>query len=230
MTSIIDINEKNRKEKILEYYQKIYPNKEIKIIFEVQSNREKDFVVAINEETKCWEVISHLNGNPYPMFRKERAHVLLYKKFKGEIPDGLVIRHTCDNCRCCNLEHLILGTQKDNIYDIWERSRGSTILTKEKIKEVALDNTGNYSQLAKKYNVSRSMIERIKGKKFRTFKEYDSITLEKQTLKLKSKDVLEIFHSTKSAKELAQKYNISTYTVYDIKKKRYHKKLLEGEE
>lgn len=39
----------------------------------------------------------------------------------GEWPE--VVRHTCDNPRCVNPEHLIGGTQKDNVQDMLDRGR-----------------------------------------------------------------------------------------------------------
>lgn len=36
---------------------------------------------------------------------------------------GLVVRHTCDNRRCINPEHLLIGTYKQNTADMWERNR-----------------------------------------------------------------------------------------------------------
>lgn len=39
----------------------------------------------------------------------------------GEWPE--VVRHTCDNPRCVNPEHLIGGTQKDNVQDTINRGR-----------------------------------------------------------------------------------------------------------
>ena len=41
------------------------------------------------------------------------------------IPPGMVVRHTCDNPRCCNPAHLILGTDKDNTDDMLTRNRYS---------------------------------------------------------------------------------------------------------
>jgi len=38
--------------------------------------------------------------------------------------DGKVMRHTCDNPRCVNPEHLLLGTHKDNTADMIARGRG----------------------------------------------------------------------------------------------------------
>lgn len=34
-----------------------------------------------------------------------------------------VARHTCDRPRCCNPEHLLWGTVKDNVHDAYERGR-----------------------------------------------------------------------------------------------------------
>jgi len=36
---------------------------------------------------------------------------------------GPVARHTCDRPRCCNPDHLLWGTQKENVHDAYERGR-----------------------------------------------------------------------------------------------------------
>jgi len=51
------------------------------------------------------------------------AHRLVYELENGEIPLGLVIRHTCDNPSCVEPKHLIIGTQKDNVQDSVLRGR-----------------------------------------------------------------------------------------------------------
>lgn len=41
----------------------------------------------------------------------------------GEIPDGLVLRHKCDNRPCVNPDHLTPGTKKQNLQDCIDRGR-----------------------------------------------------------------------------------------------------------
>lgn len=42
------------------------------------------------------------------------THRISFRYYKGEIPKGKVVRHTCNNTSCVNPDHLILGTQKEN--------------------------------------------------------------------------------------------------------------------
>lgn len=51
------------------------------------------------------------------------AHRLFFQTFVGEIPQGMVVMHKCDTPPCCNPNHLILGTVKDNHVDMWTKGR-----------------------------------------------------------------------------------------------------------
>lgn len=58
------------------------------------------------------------------------VHRLAWILKYGEIENGLFVCHKCDNPRCINLEHLFLGTAKDNIHDaiskgrmVWQKTR-----------------------------------------------------------------------------------------------------------
>lgn len=53
------------------------------------------------------------------------THRVAWSLSNGPIPEGLVIRHTCDNPPCCNPAHLIPGTKADNNRDMYERDRAA---------------------------------------------------------------------------------------------------------
>lgn len=86
-------------------------------------------VTVLEPEKGCWNYKGYVrpNGKGYPMLWHERrrvsGHRLCYEVFNGPISDGLVVRHTCDNNRCLNPNHLITGTQKDNLQDMVQRGR-----------------------------------------------------------------------------------------------------------
>lgn len=51
------------------------------------------------------------------------AHRAAYIAFKGWPETGHVIRHTCDNKLCVNPDHLLSGTQLQNLLDMKARGR-----------------------------------------------------------------------------------------------------------
>jgi len=54
-----------------------------------------------------------------------RAHRYSYALVHGPIPEDTVIRHACDTPLCVNPDHLVAGTQADNIRDRVKRGRCS---------------------------------------------------------------------------------------------------------
>lgn len=55
--------------------------------------------------------------------RRMQAHRAVYTVKVGPIPNGLVIRHTCDRAGCVEVDHLILGTIADNNQDKFDRDQ-----------------------------------------------------------------------------------------------------------
>ena len=52
-----------------------------------------------------------------------RVHRLIWKLAYGDIPKGLNVLHKCDNPPCVRLDHLFLGTLKDNTRDATLKGR-----------------------------------------------------------------------------------------------------------
>lgn len=84
----------------------------------------------------CWYWTGSPNGSGYGSleinYKSERAHRLSFKLFKGHIPEGLHVCHTCDNRICVNPDHLWLGTRQDNMDDMRRKGRFKPAPIKER--------------------------------------------------------------------------------------------------
>ena len=76
--------------------------------------------------TGCTEWTASRLRYGYGNFRYQgapSAHRAGWLLFRGPIPAGMCVLHICDNPPCVNLDHLYLGTQKDNAQDAMARGR-----------------------------------------------------------------------------------------------------------
>ena len=100
----------------------------------------------------------------------KRAHRVMYEHIVGPIPKGKLLRHTCDNKRCVNPKHLLVGTKRDNGRDSVERGqfRPRNKLTPDQVICIRSDNR-TLTAIAADYGVKPGAISRIKsGKRWAT--------------------------------------------------------------
>ena len=91
------------------------------------------FWAKVDTSGECWNWIGAINTNGYGRFRlfgiPTSAHRASFIINYGSIPEldewhGMCVLHKCDNKCCVNPEHLFLGTQQDNIIDMYSKGRG----------------------------------------------------------------------------------------------------------
>lgn len=77
--------------------------------------------VDTTEPGKCWEWQATLTHCGYGSFkydgRMREAHRVAWRLLVGEIPEGMLVLHKCNNKRCINPNHLYLGDYHDNAMD-----------------------------------------------------------------------------------------------------------------
>jgi len=151
-----------------------------------------------NHETGCleWTGRERANGGYGKIsagkdYMGLRVHRLIWCMANGDIPDHLVVMHSCDNPKCCNLKHLSLGTKWDNTQDMMKKGRnspppthygdnhplranpefcsrgesnGNSSLTVEIVLYI-LKSKESLSKLANKFNVSKSTVSSIRNRK-----------------------------------------------------------------
>ena len=136
------------------------------------------FEGRIDKTGDCWLWMGTKNDYGYGIFLLPgeipvRAHRYAYEFFVGPIPDGMIIRHTCDNPPCVNPDHLKIGTKAENNADTAERRRHNYgtkhwngRLTNKQVAAIRRS-TATTRALATKYGVHYSHIFRIRSGEFR---------------------------------------------------------------
>jgi len=130
------------------------------------------FLSSIDKSGNCWLWTGTMGGKKENMYgvlkmnRKTfRSHRFSYEYYKGKIPEGMFVCHTCDNPPCVNPDHLFIGTQSDNMRDML--TKGRTPKAKLRLDEVRyiFDYKGDmsYSELGEKFKVSVGTIENVKS-------------------------------------------------------------------
>ncbi len=129
-----------------------------------------------NDQCWPWTASTDLSGYGRFGFREIllSAHRVAWEITYGDIPFKKHVLHHCDNPRCCNPEHLFIGTHQDNMADRDKKGRGKTCVLKgeknpnSRFKEVdIIEMRGMVKQgykqgdVAKKFNTAQSVISNI---------------------------------------------------------------------
>jgi HNH endonuclease len=120
---------------------------------------------------ECLEFMGARRTAGYGVVGNRGAHVIVWEHYNGPVPDGLMVRHTCDNPPCVDINHLLVGTQKDNRQDAVQRARtavgerhGRAKLTPEQVIAIRADDR-SAKAIARAYGMSDVQILNIKKRK-----------------------------------------------------------------
>jgi hypothetical protein len=75
----------------------------------------------------CWLWTAGCASRGYGYFKAagimQYAHRVAWQLYRGLVPDGLLVLHSCDTTLCVNPAHLFLGTHGDNTRDAFSKGR-----------------------------------------------------------------------------------------------------------
>ena len=196
-----------------------------------------------DSKTQCWNWTGALTPQGYGVIygkmidgtylKRTLAHRASWIIHNGPIPDGegahgTVVMHKCDNPTCVNPDHLMLGTQADNVKDMiakgrkvvgeWQRRKGiehfnSAFKSQEDI-DLICSTIGNTKALAEKYGVDVCTIKRIRNRN--GIKHPDA---EKYVNKPLSREAIDHIRSTpKGTRGLGKLYGVGKTTIANIRK------------
>ena len=93
----------------------------------------KKNIIIIND---CWIWQKSCSSSGYGQLTENKiywnAHVYAYVCVNGLLPINTILRHTCHNKKCCNPNHLIPGTKKDN----WNDSKQTHLSAASKRRQI----------------------------------------------------------------------------------------------
>lgn len=139
--------------------------------------------VSIGNEFECWPFKMSPNTKRrygWVVFMGDGcgSHIMAFRLANSgiEIKPGMMVCHTCDNTRCCNPQHLFLGTNSDNQIDSSIKGRMPSKageknwmakLTKIQVEEIRNLHASGIMQkeLATQFKVSRAAICLIVNRK-----------------------------------------------------------------
>lgn len=135
------------------------------------------FLDKVDQTGDCWEWQGYRSPRGYGQVRRagqsHLTHRYSYEQHVGPIPSGLQVCHRCDNPSCVNPEHLFLGTQRDNMQDMYRKGRQGTFKGGLNGKAVLTDSLAyqiytrakageGSSALAREFGVTPSTVSDIK--------------------------------------------------------------------
>ena len=137
--------------------------------------------VVVGGPGDCWEWKGAKKPKGYGNVRVNKAYLLAHRVAwivsHGQIGEGLVVCHRCDNPSCCNPSHLFLGTIRDNTQDMIAKGRSKMGVNTGKgashnmaklsprevqaIRNLYKNSSMSQGELAREFSISQTYVGRL---------------------------------------------------------------------
>lgn len=114
------------------YYQLLHSGKLPRKVLRKRKTLEELFGEGylIDLNTGCWEWVAWFHPKGYAYIqthrqKKVKASRFAYSRHVGDLSDGEMVLHTCDNRKCVNPAHLFKGDAKLNMLDCMAKGRAT---------------------------------------------------------------------------------------------------------
>lgn len=182
-------------------------------------------------DTSCWVWIGYLTNEGYGQFwngtKLSLAHRYSWELHNETPPQDYFVCHKCDNPSCVNPEHLFLGSCYDNMQDMIAKKRDyhNKKLTDDQALQI-YNSVNPAKDLAKDYNVHVGTIHEIKrGVTYKKVTKHQFKKVGKGRRKLTDEQVVLIFNSSKTSRQISEEFKITPEMVLCIKKGKCHTKI-----
>ncbi len=128
--------------------------------------------IMVDHNSGCWLWTAALKETGYGVIGLggrelgiEKAHRVAYCLYKGPIPEGGNVLHSCDVPSCVNPDHLRIGTLSDNMQDCVKRGRNFRPDNRGERSSSAILNTQQVLDIRRRARPARSYAEQYGVKK-----------------------------------------------------------------
>lgn len=145
-----------------------------------QAPMEERFWRRVEKTNDCWWWRPTRCKNTYGLIqmggkgtKSITTHRYSYTLHHGEIPDGMLVMHSCDNPACVNPYHLSLGSHKDNVADMIQKGRRGepktigeqnpkAVLNEDKVRYIRSMPNASHASLARELGVGTSTVRGVR--------------------------------------------------------------------
>lgn len=124
-------------------------------------------VISQSNSDACWLWQGGTMPNGYGVASIGKSKTMLAHRYAASLSQDITdktVLHKCDNPLCVRPSHLAVGTQQDNITDMYNKERSNNKLNNQAVLDIRTKSLSRV-EYAKKYNVSEYTIGEVQRRK-----------------------------------------------------------------